>query len=243
MSADGSIPARRRHDHDAILDRWQAGESSYAISRAFDTSPGTIREIAATARKRGDARATKRQLGDVREWPPERVETLKRLWAEGLSAGEIASQIGDGITRSAVLGKLHRLNQSGQKKLARPRPPRVRRAKPPRTNGDAQRDRRFAGVRRRARTADKIKPPTIPAARTDIPLPVSLGIPLLALRDEQCRYPDGGPLDPAVTFCGHPVFEVRSGDWLIARRPYCEAHCALAYVPAGRINLSDGREG
>jgi GcrA cell cycle regulator len=229
MSADGAIPARRRHDHDAILDRWQAGESSYAISRGFSVMPETIRAIVVRARMRGDPRAIEHLSTDSREWPPERVETLKQLWAEGLSASAIAKQIGG--TRNAIIGKVHRLNLP-RRKPAAPRPPRVKREKPPRTNRDARRDRRLAGVWRWAHPADKIKTVTIPAARTDIPLPVSLGIPLLALRDEQCRYPDGGPRDPAVTFCGHPVFEVRSGDRLIARRPYCEAHCALAYVPA-----------
>lgn len=41
-------------------------------------------------------------------WSDERIETLRRLWMEGHSAGQIATQL-DGISRSAVIGKVHRL--------------------------------------------------------------------------------------------------------------------------------------
>ena len=46
-------------------------------------------------------------------WTDERVELLKNLWAEGLSASQIAAELG-GITRNAVIGKVHRLGLSGQ---------------------------------------------------------------------------------------------------------------------------------
>ena len=41
-------------------------------------------------------------------WTDERVETLKRMWAEGQSASQIAKELG-GVTRNAVIGKAHRL--------------------------------------------------------------------------------------------------------------------------------------
>ncbi|MCB1513625.1 MAG: GcrA cell cycle regulator, partial [Hyphomicrobiaceae bacterium] len=40
-------------------------------------------------------------------WTDERVELLKKLWSEGLSASQIASRIG-GVSRNAVIGKVHR---------------------------------------------------------------------------------------------------------------------------------------
>ena len=46
-------------------------------------------------------------------WTDERVETLKKLWADGLSASQIAAELG-GITRNAVIGKVHRLGLSGR---------------------------------------------------------------------------------------------------------------------------------
>jgi hypothetical protein len=40
-------------------------------------------------------------------WTDERVELLKKLWQDGLSASQIAKQLG-GVTRNAVIGKVHR---------------------------------------------------------------------------------------------------------------------------------------
>ncbi len=61
-------------------------------------------------------------------WTDERVELLKKLWADGLSASQIAAELG-GITRNAVIGKVHRLGLSGRAKspssaTPRPRKPR-----------------------------------------------------------------------------------------------------------------------
>ena len=41
-------------------------------------------------------------------WTEERVEMLKQLWTDGLSASQIARKMG-GVTRNAVIGKVHRL--------------------------------------------------------------------------------------------------------------------------------------
>lgn len=46
-------------------------------------------------------------------WTDKRVAMLKDLWATGLSAAEIADEMG-GISRSSVLGKVHRLGLSGR---------------------------------------------------------------------------------------------------------------------------------
>ena len=61
-------------------------------------------------------------------WTDERVELLKKLWADGLSASRIAAELG-GVTRNAVIGKVHRLGLSGRAKppsssVNRPRKPR-----------------------------------------------------------------------------------------------------------------------
>lgn len=46
-------------------------------------------------------------------WTDERVETLKRMWTEGQSASVIAKELG-GVTRNAVIGKVHRLGLSNR---------------------------------------------------------------------------------------------------------------------------------
>ena len=52
---------------------------------------------------------------ELQTWTDERVELLKKLWADGLSASQIAGELG-GITRNAVIGKVHRLGLSGRAK-------------------------------------------------------------------------------------------------------------------------------
>lgn len=63
-------------------------------------------------------------------WTEERVELLKKLWLEGLSASQIAGVLGEGVTRNAVIGKVHRLKLSGRAKPATSTP-RVRTAPRP----------------------------------------------------------------------------------------------------------------
>ncbi len=64
-------------------------------------------------------------------WTEERVAELKKLWAEGHSASQIAKRLGS-VTRNAVIGKVHRLGLSGRATPSRPvkRPPRLARPKP-----------------------------------------------------------------------------------------------------------------
>ena len=71
------------------------------------------------------------------QWSDDRVTTLSKLWPDGLSASQIARQLG-GVTRNAVIGKVHRLGLSGRATPSRPgrvaavRAPRTARpARPP----------------------------------------------------------------------------------------------------------------
>ncbi|MCO6361251.1 GcrA family cell cycle regulator [Paracoccus sp. 08] len=57
-------------------------------------------------------------------WTDDRVETLKRMWSEGQSASAIAKELG-GVTRNAVIGKVHRLglsNRTEEPEAAAPAP-------------------------------------------------------------------------------------------------------------------------
>ncbi|RMF09448.1 MAG: global cell cycle regulator GcrA-like protein [Alphaproteobacteria bacterium] len=58
-------------------------------------------------------------------WTEERIERLKTLWEKGLSASQIASELGEGVTRNAVIGKAHRMGLS-----SRPSPVKAEAAKP-----------------------------------------------------------------------------------------------------------------
>ena len=47
------------------------------------------------------------------EWNDERIAALTRLWKEGYSAAQVARELG-GVSRSAVIGKIHRLGIAGR---------------------------------------------------------------------------------------------------------------------------------
>ena len=49
-------------------------------------------------------------------WTDEIVEQLKQHWIDGKSASQIASLLGNGVTRNAVIGKVHRLGLAGRAK-------------------------------------------------------------------------------------------------------------------------------
>src|SRR5437868_9966473 len=67
---------------------------------------------------------------ELQTWTDERVELLKALWADGLSASQIAGELG-GVTRNAVIGKVSRLGLAGRMK--RPATPRVYKPRAART--------------------------------------------------------------------------------------------------------------
>ena len=135
-------------------------------------------------------------------WPPDRVAALERLWTDGLSASEIAARF-PGVTRNAVLGKLHRLGR-----LGRGRP--TTSVKVPRAAAVT------SPHRARPKTAPPRPPRPSPAA-----MPTWAGevATMEALRSWHCRWPIGDPHGPGFAFCGRRVVE----------RPYCGAHRAVAY--------------
>src|SRR5580704_12581112 len=89
-------------------------------------------------------RAFRRLEGDAMGWTEERVELLKKLWLEGLSASQIAKQLG-GVTRNAVIGKVHRLGLSGRATPSQPSRPTFKAPRPPRpASSVSQAPRRMA---------------------------------------------------------------------------------------------------
>ncbi|MGB0907323.1 MAG: GcrA family cell cycle regulator [Maricaulaceae bacterium] len=150
-------------------------------------------------------------------WTEDRVEVLTKLWAEGLSASQIAKQLG-GVTRNAVIGKVHRLGLSGRAKPSRPTAPRTSKPSAPRT-------------RTVARTAPKPKAPRVapiappPAPIEAKPLPSGEYATILTIRDHMCKWPIGDPSTDDFRFCGRKTDPAA---------PYCEAHSSVAYQPSRR---------
>ncbi|MEL6829508.1 MAG: GcrA family cell cycle regulator [Pseudomonadota bacterium] len=154
-------------------------------------------------------------------WTEERVEVLKKLWAEGHSASQIAKELG-GVTRNAVIGKVHRLGLSGRATPSRPvkRPPRLARPKPRVGNDGA------VIAPKPVRPAAESVPLTAErAALAAIPpqtLEDGAAATILTIRDSMCKWPIGDPADPKFAFCGR---KSTSG-------PYCAEHAKLAFQPA-----------
>jgi GcrA cell cycle regulator len=155
-------------------------------------------------------------------WTEERVELLRKLWSEGLSASQVAAELGPGITRNAVIGKIHRLGLAERAKTAaapRPRAPRAPRApSQPRANGHVV----------HGNVALAFAPHTQPIARVqpeeEVVIPMSERVTLMELRESMCRWPMGDPTTPEFRFCG--------GKSPIGGGPYCAYHARIAYQPA-----------
>lgn len=154
-------------------------------------------------------------------WNDERVELLKKLWAEGLSATQIASRLG-GVTRNAVIGKVHRLGLSGRAttvriKSHRPRP-RVDQAKriaKPRFAGGT-----VGNPALRALYMPEAEPFVSTYEELDIPLKDRKSIE--TLNECDCRWPIGDPQLADFHFCNRKK---------MTGLPYCEFHARRAFQP------------
>ncbi len=112
-------------------------------------------------------------------WTDERVEQLKGLWNEGLSASQIARALG-GVSRNAVIGKVHRLGLAGRAlpaKIDRPR------------------------AQRRTAIHNAAPPPEI-IEEEPIKLEDGNFATVLTISDRMCRWPIGDPSESEFHFCG-----------------------------------------
>lgn len=154
-------------------------------------------------------------------WNDERVELLKKLWSEGLSASQIAGRLG-GVTRNAVIGKVHRLGLSGRATTSRMKSHRPR-ARTAATARRMQQKTRFAPQGNSA-----LRSLYQPEAEPYTPTVEELVIPLKERRTIQtltecsCRWPIGDPQAADFHFCGKNK---------VAGLPYCEFHARRAFQP------------
>jgi GcrA cell cycle regulator len=154
-------------------------------------------------------------------WTDERVELLKKLWQDGLSASQIAKQLG-GVTRNAVIGKVHRLGLSGRATPSKPARPTFKAPRPARPVTSAP-----SAPRRLSEPAMTAHAPPVryvdeaPGTAT-----------VLTLGAHMCKWPIGDPAQDNFTFCGR-----RSGEG-----PYCNEHSQVAYQPAQAKKRSGAAE-
>ncbi|MGH1331003.1 MAG: GcrA family cell cycle regulator [Paracoccaceae bacterium] len=182
-------------------------------------------------------------------WTDERVELLKKMWGEGQSASQIAKELG-GVTRNAVIGKVHRLglsNRAGSAGAAakpakpdakaKPSTPAAAKAKPAaaRTEPKAEpaapvAEARPVPIRRQIIPAGQPLPPQ-PSANEISPEALASvrevekkakKISLMELTERTCKWPVGDPATDDFWFCG---LSTQQG------KPYCEAHVGVAFQP------------
>lgn len=171
-------------------------------------------------------------------WTDERVELLRKLWSEGLSASQIAAQLG-GVSRNAVIGKVHRLKLSSRGR-ATPAPNRQKKA----THGGSH----GGGTVRSAPRAPS-RPMTSSIGATalqmtfdaepelrqvqrpaeNVVVPISRRLKLIELTEHTCKWPNGDPLAEDFSFCGNDSQETG---------PYCTYHSRVAFQPASERRRS-----
>jgi GcrA cell cycle regulator len=145
-------------------------------------------------------------------WTEDRVGALKKLWLEGQSASQIAKALGGGVTRNAVIGKVHRLGLSGRAAPSQPvrtvfRPARPKPVQPAMAQPSAP---------RRIEAAEP-RPVVQPVAVPDLPGTATV----MTLGAHMCKWPIGDPSSREFSFCGRRASE----------GVYCVEHARVAYQP------------
>ncbi len=156
-------------------------------------------------------------------WTEDRVEILSRLWAEGLSASQIAAELG-GVTRNAVIGKVHRLGLAGRAKTkpaARTQKARKRPASTPRYRNN------FSSIGATALKQEVVYQAQVAVEADtdtvrDLVIPAEQRRTILTVTDKTCKWPIGDPDDDDFYFCGGEA----EGD-----KAYCKFHAKVAFQP------------
>ncbi len=169
-------------------------------------------------------------------WTDERVDVLKKMWGDGQSASQIAKVLG-GVTRNAVIGKVHRLGLSnrmggGGSTKAGVKDPPVRPVPVAPSAHPAPLPARKPGIPLRRPiipagqplppqpSANEISPEALASVREVEKKAKRIG--LMDLTERTCKWPIGDPATDDFWFCG---LSVQTG------KPYCEAHVSVAFQP------------
>lgn len=168
-------------------------------------------------------------------WTDDRIELLKKLWGDGLSASQIAGRLGL-VSRSAVIGKVHRLGLSGRASSKRVYQGPPKRKLPPKTSNlpGLPAKPKISPARAALAALGHIKPEAVDAYYEELVIPADERKFISTLEDGDCRWPIGDPQEPEFHFCGKAKVTVTS-------LPYCEFHARRAFQPprlATGVNLA-----
>jgi GcrA cell cycle regulator len=159
-------------------------------------------------------------------WTDERIELVRTLWSQGASAQRIARELGAGISRGAVLGKIHRLGivemspNSGARRSENKNARIAARREHDVAGESASSERGLPNNQRRLPAWVRDAEPYRDNPLADAEIPASQRCALLELSGCTCRWPIGDPSRSDFFFCGAEAFP---------GKPYCVAHCARAY--------------
>jgi GcrA cell cycle regulator len=154
-------------------------------------------------------------------WTDERVESLKKLWQEGLSASQIASRIGS-VTRNAVIGKVHRLGLAGRATTSRMKSHRPRRAPTVAKQRPLKAPRFGQAGNSPLRDLYKGDADVYVPAIEELVIPMNERKYIATLTDSCCRWPIGDPQNAEFHFCGKKK---------VNGLPYCDVHARRAFQP------------
>jgi GcrA cell cycle regulator len=174
-------------------------------------------------------------------WTEDRVNDLKRMWADGQSMAQIAQELGGGATRNSVIGKVHRLGlcvkDGGRDKAAKDLgvEPGRKLVRQKASSPAPQKERRPAAqspsqpFARPFRPVEvQVTPPTMPETEHTGPAAIKL------LSEGACKWPVGDPTQPSFRFCGCKANTGLS---------YCSYHHGLAYqAPRQRTPENNSRQ-
>lgn len=161
------------------------------------------------------------QAGET--WTAERLELLNKLRGEGLSASQIAAELGGGVTRSAVLGKCHRLGLA-RKASTQVSSSRLQQASRPLDPPATAEPAMEPGPKPVTNTA-RHQPAELPRGHSrpvEAGSPRPKGLTIMELGEGTCRWPLGDPTTPKFRYCGGGA---------VPGLPYCAHHVQIAYLP------------
>jgi GcrA cell cycle regulator len=186
-------------------------------------------------------------------WTDERVELLKKMWAEGQSASQIAKELGS-VTRNAVIGKVHRLGLSnrvggpdgkGKDEAPEPEAPRAEAAARPAAATPPRPEARPAAApaarpEAQAPNVSPLRKPIVPAGQPLPPQPSAGEISpeaLASVREIEKKARKIPLMELTERTCKWPIGDPATEDfWFCglpvqAGKPYCEAHVGVAFQP------------
>jgi GcrA cell cycle regulator len=211
------MPAWTEQLIETMLKLQRAGLKDWQIAQRIDRSVKSVAHKLAAVKK---ARAAGRDDPPLNQWSEDRVELLRKLSGEGLSASQIAARLG--ITRNAALGKLHRLGLSAPRAPKRSGISKPTRVRPPTLAKPVIEMRRLAEKMRAVDPFPAAILPTVPPSETGVP-----GVSLIDLAPNGCRFPvnSSASKDDPHLFCNA---QQQPGS---AYCPACHARCYNGVSP------------